>query len=488
MLFSSNVFIFFFLPAVLLVYYALKPLSRTAQNVFLCFASLFFYAWGEPRFVLVMMLSICVNWSFGLLVDKYRGSKPFVKWLIAIDVAVNIGIIFIFKYLMFTLTNINALFHSHITVPEIALPIGISFFTFQALSYVLDIYREKGEAQKNILNVGLYISFFPQLIAGPIVRYETIAKEIMDRKENLKDFSDGIVRFIIGLGKKVIIANNMALVADQAFAYSSGDALWFGASFDPSVLMCWLGALAYTFQIFFDFSGYSDMAIGLGRMFGFHFMENFNYPYVSKSATEFWRRWHISLSTWFRDYIYIPLGGSRVRTKSRHVFNLFVVWLCTGIWHGANWTFIAWGMMYFVLLVFEKSTGLDKDSEKRSVNVIRYIYTMFFVVMGWVIFRADSISDAFVYIGHMFGIYGNGLVDDAAVYNLTQFAAFFIMAVIFSIPVVRIVKSRFAEKERSSAVRLICGAASGACILAIFVCAVSYIVIGSYNPFIYFNF
>lgn len=310
----------------------------------------------------------------------------------------------------------------------------------------------------------------------------------MDRKENLKDFSDGIVRFIIGLGKKVIIANNMALVADQAFAYSSGDALWFGASFDPSVLMCWLGALAYTFQIFFDFSGYSDMAIGLGRMFGFHFMENFNYPYVSKSATEFWRRWHISLSTWFRDYIYIPLGGSRVRTKSRHVFNLFVVWLCTGIWHGANWTFIAWGMMYFVLLVFEKSTGLDKDSEKRSVNVIRYIYTMFFVVMGWVIFRADSISDAFVYIGHMFGIYGNGLVDDAAVYNLTQFAAFFIMAVIFSIPVVRIVKSRFAEKERSSAVRLICGAASGACILAIFVCAVSYIVIGSYNPFIYFNF
>ena len=488
MLFSSNVFIFFFLPAVLLVYYALKPLSRTAQNVFLCFASLFFYAWGEPRFVLVMMLSICVNWSFGLLVDKYRGSKPFVKWLIAIDVAVNIGIIFIFKYLMFTLTNINALFHSHITVPEIALPIGISFFTFQALSYVLDVYREKGEAQKNILNVGLYISFFPQLIAGPIVRYETIAKEIMDRKENLKDFSDGIVRFIIGLGKKVIIANNMALVADQAFAYSSGDALWFGASFDPSVLMCWLGALAYTFQIFFDFSGYSDMAIGLGRMFGFHFMENFNYPYVSKSATEFWRRWHISLSTWFRDYIYIPLGGSRVRTKSRHVFNLFVVWLCTGIWHGANWTFIAWGMMYFVLLVFEKSTGLDKDSEKRSVNVIRYIYTMFFVVMGWVIFRADSISDAFVYIGHMFGIYGNGLVDDAAVYNLTQFAAFFIMAVIFSIPVVRIVKSRFAEKERSSAVRLICGAASGACILAIFVCAVSYIVIGSYNPFIYFNF
>ena len=488
MLFSSNVFIFFFLPAVLLVYYALKPLSRTAQNVFLCFASLFFYAWGEPRFVLVMMLSICINWSFGLLVDKYRDSKPFVKWLIAIDVAVNIGIIFIFKYLMFTLTNINALFHSHITVPEIALPIGISFFTFQALSYVLDVYREKGEAQKNILNVGLYISFFPQLIAGPIVRYETIAKEIMDRKENLKDFSDGIVRFIIGLGKKVIIANNMALVADQAFAYSNGDALWFGASFDPSVLMCWLGALAYTFQIFFDFSGYSDMAIGLGRMFGFHFMENFNYPYVSKSATEFWRRWHISLSTWFRDYIYIPLGGSRVRTKTRHVFNLFVVWLCTGIWHGANWTFIAWGMMYFVLLVFEKSTGLDKDSEKRSVNVIRYIYTMFFVVMGWVIFRADSISDAFVYIGHMFGIYGNGLVDDAAVYNLTQFAAFFIMAVIFSIPVVRIVKSRFAEKERSSAVRLICGAASGACILAIFVCAVSYIVIGSYNPFIYFNF
>ena len=488
MLFSSNVFIFFFLPAVLVVYYALKKVSRTAQNVFLCLSSLFFYAWGEPRFVLVMMLSIFVNWTFGLLVDRYRDRHPLVNWLIAIDVAANIGIIFIFKYLMFTLTNINALFHSHITVPEIALPIGISFFTFQALSYVIDVYREKGEAQKNILNVGLYISFFPQLIAGPIVRYETIAKEIHDRRENLKDFSDGVVRFIIGLGKKVIIANNMALVADQAFAYSAGTKDWFGVSFDPSIIMCWLGALAYTFQIFFDFSGYSDMAIGLGRMFGFHFMENFNYPYISRSATEFWRRWHISLSTWFRDYIYIPLGGSRVKTKSRHIFNLFVVWLCTGIWHGANWTFIAWGMMYFVLLVFEKNTGLDKDSKKKWVNVLRYIYTMFFVVMGWVIFRAESISDAFVYMGHMFGLYGNPLVDDAAVYNLTQFKAFFIMAVIFSIPVAGYIKRKWSEKERSRMLTAAAGAVSGLLILVVFGCAVSYIVIGSYNPFIYFNF
>ena len=230
------------------------------------------------------------------------------------------------------------------------------------------------------------------------------------------------------------------------------------------------------------------MAIGLGRMFGFHFMENFNYPYISRSATEFWRRWHISLSTWFRDYIYIPLGGSRVKTKSRHIFNLFVVWLCTGIWHGANWTFIAWGMMYFVLLVFEKNTGLDKDSEKKWVNVLRYIYTMFFVVMGWVIFRAESISDAFVYMGHMFGLYGNPLVDDAAVYNLTQFKAFFIMAVIFSIPVAGYIKRKWSEKERSRMLTAAAGAVSGLLILVVFGCAVSYIVIGSYNPFIYFNF
>ena len=292
MLFSSNVFIFIYLPVVLFFNYAFK-FSRRVQNVFLCLASLLFYAWGEPRFVLVMMASILVNWFFGLLVGKFKENKN-VQWLIALDVFINLSIIFIYKYLAFTVKNLNLLFHAHRNVPEIALPIGISFFTFQAISYVIDVYRGRGEAQRNLLNVGLYISFFPQLIAGPIVRYETIADQINNRRENLQDFSDGVVRFIIGLGKKVLLANNMALIADHAFGFGNGTVQWFGADMPLTAGMAWLGALAYTFQIYFDFSGYSDMAIGLGKMFGFHFDENFNYPYVSRSITEFWRRWHIS--------------------------------------------------------------------------------------------------------------------------------------------------------------------------------------------------
>ena len=309
MLFSSNIFIFIFLPIVLFVYYFLLGKSRNLQNIFLFIASLFFYAWGEPKFVFIMLLSIIYNWLMGLLVDKYRDNNKISKLIISVDVLGNLFIIFIFKYLMFTINNINSIFDLSLTVPNIALPIGISFFTFQAISYVIDVYRGKGEAQRNLINVGLYISLFPQLIAGPIVRYETVAYEIKNRKENIDDFTDGIVRFIVGLGKKVIISNNMALVADKAFNLINN-----GSSpiEEISILMSWLGAIAYTLQIYFDFGGYSDMAIGLGKMFGFHFLENFNYPYISKSATEFWRRWHISLSSWFRDYVYIPLGGSRV--------------------------------------------------------------------------------------------------------------------------------------------------------------------------------
>ena len=310
MLFSSNVFLFAFLPAVIFIYYVLLRRSRPLQNVFLCIASLFFYAWGEPRFVLVMMLSIAVNWAGGLAVSSFmeRGNKRAAKATLAADIVFNLVIIFIFKYLNFFSLNYNLLVGSrtgsYIYVPEIMLPIGISFFTFQAISYVVDVYRGNGEAQKNILNVGLYISFFPQLIAGPIVRYETIADQIFNRKETLDDFTEGVKRFIIGFCKKILIANNVAMIADQAFLLNETGEL--------SVLMAWLGAIAYTLQIFYDFSGYSDMAIGLGKMFGFNFLENFNYPYVSCSIKEFWRRWHISLSTWFRDYVYIPLGGTDV--------------------------------------------------------------------------------------------------------------------------------------------------------------------------------
>lgn len=300
-----------------------------------------------------MIASIFINWLFGLLVSKSRENKTRSKLIIAVDVIFNLAILYVFKYLTFTGSIIDRLFNTDLSIPDIALPIGISFFTFQAMSYVIDVYRQKGEVQTNILYVGLYISFFPQLIAGPIVRYETVADEIKNRKETADDFFNGFARFIVGLAKKVLLANSFALVADAAFG--SGDEL--------SAAFAWLGAIAYTMQIFFDFSGYSDMAIGLGMMFGFHFLENFNYPYMSTSISEFWRRWHISLGSWFRDYLYFPLGGSRV-SKGRNVFNLFVVWSLTGLWHGANFTFIAWGLMYFVLIAMESSQALIKSRAK----------------------------------------------------------------------------------------------------------------------------
>ena len=488
MLFSSSVFLFCFLPIVLIVYYLLWW-SRSSQNVFLCFASLFFYAWGEPKFVLIMMASIVVNWGVGLAVDRVQMRSTLAKLLIFVDVVVNLSIIFVFKYLGFFVTNVNAVLSLDCTVPQIALPIGISFFTFQAISYVVDVYHGKGKAQKNVLNVGLYISFFPQLIAGPIVRYETIALQIHERKENFQDFSDGVMRFIIGLGKKVIIANNMALVADKAFALSAGSTDWFGVDTGLSPAMAWLGALAYTFQIYYDFSGYSDMAIGLGKMFGFQFNENFNYPYISTSVTEFWRRWHISLSSWFRDYVYIPLGGSRVKTKARHIFNLFMVWLCTGVWHGANWTFIVWGLVYFLLLVIEKQVLHLKETSIGPVRVFRHIYVMFFVILLWVIFRADSLPAAVTYIQHMLSV-THPILDDPAIYHVREYGIFFILAVLFSAPLYgkcKKILDTLAERQgrgMKSCIHLLISAGY----LSVFLLSISYIIVGSYNPFIYFNF
>ena len=380
-------------------------------------------------------------------------------------------IIFIFKYLMFTLTNINNLFNSNIAIPDIALPIGISFFTFQAISYVVDVYRGKGNVQKNIINVGLYISLFPQLIAGPIVRYETIADQIENRKESIASFNEGIKRFIIGLAKKVLIANQMAVIADYAFELN-GDEL--------SVLMAWLGAIAYTLQIFFDFAGYSDMAIGLGKMFGFQFLENFNYPYISKSATEFWRRWHISLGSWFRDYVYIPLGGSRVKTKKRHIFNLFVVWLCTGIWHGANWTFICWGLLYFVLLVFEKFTSYEIDGKNPRTDWLKHVYTMIFVILGWVMFRADSISEATHYYSSMFS-FNNQIVDDNFISYIRQFSPYLVAGCVFSTPIMAKIEERMNNKVIYCITEVIV-------VLLLLIISISFIVKGSYSPFIYFNF
>ena len=470
MLFASTVFIFEFLPAVLLLYYVVLKKFRTAQNILLLVTSLLFYAWGEPKYVLIMILSIIVNYLFGLLVDKFRQSKAKSRLVIALTVVFNLGVLYIFKYLMFTIENINSIAGLHLSVPNIVLPIGISFFTFQAMSYVIDVYREKGEAQKNPLNVGLYISFFPQLIAGPIVRYETVAYQIKHRKESFDKFSEGVCRFIIGLAKKVLLSNTMAVVADYAFDMPNSEL---------TVVMAWVGAIAYTFQIFFDFGGYSDMAIGLGKMFGFDFLENFDYPYISLSVSEFWRRWHMSLGTWFRDYVYFPLGGSRVKSKARLVFNLFVVWSLTGIWHGANWTFLCWGLMYFVLLTIEKLVGWEKKYPDK-MKILRRIYTLFFVVMGWVLFRADSIGDAGAYFATMFG--GGNLIDDTTVYYALNYIVYFIIAILVSTP---IFKNISAKVKGDNPVVV---AVSTVGLFVLLVVSVSYIVKGAYNPFIYFNF
>lgn len=472
MLFSSTVFLYWFLPLVLFFYYVVFRKSRTFQNIILLGSSLFFYAWGEPKYVFIMIGSIIVNWAFGIIINKKREDENLRKLFLSIDIIINLSILFIFKYLTFTYSTVNQIFHTHLNIPSISLPIGISFFTFQAISYVIDVYRKKGKAQTNILNVALYISFFPQLIAGPIVRYETIADEIQNRRETFEGFFSGFERFIVGLSKKVLLANSFAIIADQAFnTLGNGNKI--------SVLFSWLGAIAYTMQIFFDFCGYSDMAIGLGKMFGFHFLENFNYPYISTSVTEFWRRWHISLGTWFRDYLYIPLGGNRC-SKKRNFINLFIVWLCTGIWHGANFTFIVWGLMYFILLMIEKLTGIYKKSNKTTA-VFGWLYTVFFVILGWVIFRADSLGNAVTYLKSMAGLNGNTFSDGLFTGWFEQNIILIFTGMVLSTPLFRILS----EKTKSSSVvriiRIIV-------LVLLFIFSTASLVSSSYNPFIYFNF
>ncbi len=472
MLFSSTTFIYLFLPSVLFLYYIVFRNSRKCKNIVLLLASLFFYAWGEPFFVLIMLLSITVNWLLGCFVGRCCNENKSAKKYVIIDVVFNLLILFVFKYLAFTMGIIKNVTGADYDIPIITLPIGISFFTFQAMSYVIDVYRGKATMQKNIMNVGLYISLFPQLIAGPIVRYETIADEIENRHENLEDFSSGFSRFILGLAKKVLLANNFALLADKAFnAVASGGRI--------SVLFAWLGAIAYALQIFFDFGGYSDMAIGLGSVFGFHFPENFDYPYISTSVSEFWRRWHISLGTWFRDYVYIPLGGSRVR-KTRLLFNLFVVWLLTGLWHGANYTFIVWGLLFFFLITVEKIMGIDKVG-KGPVRLIKWQATMFFVIVGWVVFRSESITSAFRYISCMFGCADNMTIDGAFRGFFKQNLVLLVIGMISATPLLRCVKKQL---QNSIAGEILCAAV----LVLLFILSVASLASSTYNPFIYFNF
>lgn len=392
-------------------------------------------------------------------------TKKNKKYLI-LAIIYNISMLFVFKYADFVIEIFNDVSGASVRKIGLPLPIGISFYTFQALSYVIDVYRGNGKAQKNFWNVALYISFFPQLIAGPIVRYETIEREIENRKESWEEVSKGITKFIIGLSKKVLLANTFGVLVDTYWNYSR-----------LSMGMSWLLAVSYTFQIYFDFSGYSDMAIGLGTIFGFHFEENFRYPYISKSITEFWRRWHISLSQWFRDYVYITLGGNRV-SKRRNLWNLFVVWLLTGIWHGANWTFIIWGMLYFVLLIIEKR-GLSE--KKKSLGIFGHIYTMFFVIIAWVIFRAENLSDALRVLKTMFGMNGN-ILDNNFLIFLNSYKWYLVLGVLCALPM-KEWSGKFREGEHMfRRVLYIVG------MNLLLIAPVATIVKGSYNPFIYFNF
>lgn len=478
MLFPSVEFIFAFLPIVLTVYFILLRRNVLLKNIWLFAASLFFYAFGEGSFILLMLGEILLDYLLALFLN--RSQKRWARrTLLSIAIISNIGILGIFKYASFVCVDILHLPPDAVGIAaDIHLPLGISFFTFQALSYVLDVYMGKVDATGSFLNVGLYVSFFPQLVAGPIVRYTDIADTINNRKESIDGFSSGVVRFLIGLSKKVLIANNMALVADAAWKLIIGDRL------EASVAMAWLGAISYTLQIYFDFSGYSDMAIGLGKIFGFDFPENFKHPYIATSLTEFWRRWHISLSSWFRDYVYIPLGGSR-RGEARTYINLMIVWLLTGIWHGANFTFVVWGLLYGILLIIEKAVSqrtARTGALSRKHATAGHIYTMLVVIIAWVIFRSDSIHDAIIYILGMFGRGSGKLIDKVFVAYLKQNICFYLPAIAGCFPILERLELRFGEKSP------IYNIAFGVVLLAGFVISMSYIINNGYNPFIYFNF
>lgn len=486
MVFSSNEFIFVFLPLVLAIYFLLR---KNYRNFFLLAASLVFYAWGEGRYVLVMIMYMGINYLFGRLIEKrfnFSGLTGKRSMLIT-ALFFNLGFLLFFKYFNFIVDNLNVIlsvFSIHFNAPKIHLPIGISFYTFQGISYLIDVYRGEIKSQKSFINFSMYKALFSQLIAGPIVRYADIEKQIRERIINTDKFYDGVKRFIAGLGKKVIIANSLAAVADQIFDAAPG-------TLTSSV--AWLGVICYSFQIFFDFSAYSDMAIGLGKMFGFEFLENFNYPYISQSVKDFWRRWHISLSTFFRDYVYIPLGGNRC-SKGRIYTNLLIVFFLTGFWHGASWNFIIWGLWHGIFLLFER-TKAGKFID-RMFRPLRHVYLLLVVLTGWVLFRADNLTDAVLYLENMFAVkQGNPDEFFIAYYMNIEVIAALVLGVIFSMPAAPFLKSRIHSAlsgliSRASvhAYSFTAELLSAISLSAVFFYSLMCIAGGAYNPFIYFRF
>lgn len=465
MLFSGIPFLYYFLPVVLLLYF-IAP--KCLKNTVLLIASLFFYAWGEPKIVLIMIASILAGYVSGLLIEAFRRKKT-AKIVMIVSVVLQLGCLVYFKYMDFFIGNFNKVFGTEILLLKIALPVGISFYTFQILSYTVDIYRGE-KAQKNPINLATYIAMFPQLIAGPIVRYKDIASELPVRRFTTEDVASGIRRFVFGLAKKVFLANQLGELCDI-----------FRMSQEKSVLFYWMYAVAFALHIYFDFSGYSDMAIGLGRIFGFHFVENFNYPFISGSVTEFWRRWHISLGSWFRDYVYIPLGGNRV-PKWRWFINIFIVWMLTGFWHGAAWNFIIWGLFFAVLLVFEKLCFL-KTLEKHKI--LGHFYVILAVLISFVIFNASDMGGAFSDIGGMFGLAKVPFVTTETLYYLRSYVVILTLALIGSTPFIKNTVAKLASKPGFGKCLVV---AEPLILLVLMLIMTAYLVDGSFNPFLYFRF
>lgn len=466
MLFSSISFIYYFLPVFLILYY-LTP--KKFKNLILLLGSLLFYFAGEPKYTALLLISTVVDFTHSKVIVKHRGTKK-AKLALISSITINLLILMVFKYSDFFISNINNLFDLSLTLPNLRLPIGISFFTFQTMSYTIDVYRNEAKVQNSIIGLGTYVSLFPQLIAGPIVRYKTISKELNNRIHSYDNFAYGISRFIIGLGKKVLIANSLGEFAEMIYLTN-----------DISVIYYWITAIAYSFQIYYDFSGYSDMAIGLGRMFGFHFLENFNYPYISKSISEFWRRWHISLGQWFRDYVYLPLGGNRV-SKIKWFRNIAVVWFLTGLWHGASWNFVLWGMLFALILIVEKYILLEYLIKSK---ILSHIYVVITIILSFVIFRNDSVTEIMIHFKSMFGLNDIPLSSHESMYYLKSYFMTFVIATLGAIPMMK----QLVEKIKGNHIgKIVLKIIEPIFYMIILLIVTGYLVDSSFNPFLYFRF